>query len=129
MPISPTLVFDGNCKFCRRSINWFQTRDSHRALIYIARQSPERAAQFPQLDDPRYEGTIQLVMPDGEIRSGEYAIATVLRYLPNRFWRITGSLITAPIIKPCATIVYKWIAKNRHRFQCKDNSCLPFNGY
>ena len=118
----PMIVYDGDCSFCRRSIAWYQAPDGGR-LDYLSRTSEERAQRFPQLDDPRYQGSLQLVLPNGEIRSGELGIATALTNLPGWQWRGVGYFIKAPVIRFFAHIAYKWIAKNRHRFKCDNDSC------
>lgn len=118
----PILIYDGDCEFCRRSIAWYQAHDGGH-INYLPRQSPERTQRFPQLNDPKHQGSIQLVMPNGDIRSGEFGIATALTLLSGWQWRSLGYFIKAPGILFFAHIIYKWIAKNRHRFRCNDGSC------
>lgn len=119
----PTLIYDGECGFCRRAVAWYQAHDTDRRLTYLARQSPERSARFPQLDAPQYAGSMQLVMPDGSIRSGERAAATALSSLAARRWRWVGALLGIWGVRHGARIGYKWIAKNRYRFSCNDTTC------
>lgn len=119
----PTLTYDGNCGFCRRSVAWFKARDLAKNMEYLPRQSAERAERFPQLDDVKYQGAMQLIMPSGEIRSGEMATATALQQITGTHWHLLGRFIALPGIRFCAHLGYKVIAKNRHRFSCTDGSC------
>lgn len=122
----PVLVYDGDCGFCRRSIRWIQTHDRAERLEYLPRQSADRIARYPQLDATRYQNAIQLVCPDGTIRSGAAATATALTSLPDRRWQYLGRLLQLPGIRQCARLGYQWIANNRHRFGCADETCkLP----
>lgn len=119
----PTLIYDGECAFCRRSIAWFQARDPDRRLAYLPRQSPERATRYPQLDDARYQGAMQCIGPEGTIHSGANAIATALRHLHGRGWRCLGHVMQWPGVRFGAHLAYRWIAKNRYRFHCHDTAC------
>jgi len=102
---------------------WFKAHDLPSRIDFLPRQSPERESRYPQLNDAKYQGAVQLVLPTGEIRSGEYATATALTYLPGAGWRLLGHFILLPGIRLIAQMVYKIIAKNRHRFNCDDGSC------
>lgn len=104
-------------------MRWFSDHDPQKQMEYLARQSPEREARYPQLNDAKYQGALQLVLPSGEIRSGEMATATALQHISGAHWQLLGRLLTLPGIRHCAHIGYKIIAKNRHRFRCDDGSC------
>lgn len=119
----PVLMYDGECAFCRKWMRWFQAHDASGNMEYLARQSPDREARYPQLNDAKYQGALQLILPNGEIRSGEMATATALQFITGIHWHLLGKFITLPGIRFCAHIGYKIIAKNRHRFGCDDGSC------
>ncbi len=121
--IRPVLIYDGDCAFCRKWMRWFSAHDPRGQMEYLARQSPEREARYPQLNDAKYQGALQLVLPGGEIRSGEMATATALQYISGIHWHLLGTLITLPGIRFFAHIGYKLLAKNRHSFRCDDGSC------
>lgn len=119
----PVLMYDDTCAFCRRSIRWFQARDLAHRLEYLPRQSQERAQRFPQVDAPQYQGAMQLILPDGSLRSGAAATAGALRRLAVPGWRGLGWCLERWGIRHVAQIGYRWIASNRHRFRCEDNGC------
>lgn len=119
----PILIYDGDCGFCRKWMRWFQAHDPQKQMDYMARQSPEREARYPQLNDAKYQGALQLILPTGEIRSGEMATATALQFISGTHWHLLGKFVTLPGIRQCAHIGYKLIAKNRHRLGCDDGSC------
>jgi predicted DCC family thiol-disulfide oxidoreductase YuxK len=117
------LIYDGDCGFCRKWMRWFKAHDAAGHMEYLARQAPEREARYPQLNDAKYQGALQLILPSGEIHSGEMATSTALQYISGIHWHLLGKFITLPGIRFFAHIGYKIIAKNRHRFACKDGSC------
>lgn len=119
----PVLIYDGDCSFCRKWMRWFRAHDPEQQMEYLARQSPERESRYPQLNDAKYQGALQLILASGEIRSGEMATATALTCLADTKYRLLGKFIMLPGIRQCAHIGYKIIAKNRHRFACKDDVC------
>ncbi|MBI2344428.1 MAG: DUF393 domain-containing protein [Deltaproteobacteria bacterium] len=122
----PVVIYDGECPFCRRAIAWYRAHDPAGHMEYLSRQSPERLRRYPIFDDPKYQGSIQLLMPEGAIFSGAEATGRTLTYLHGWRWRWLGACIQWPGIRSLARIGYRWIAKNRHRFACKDDSCrLP----
>lgn len=118
-----TVIYDDTCAFCRRSVRWFQTHDTRQRLAFLPRQSPERAQRFPQIDAPQYQGAMQLILPDGTIRSGAAATAAALRCLSGPGWRALGWSLQRWGIRSAAQLAYRWIAQNRHRFRCDDGSC------
>lgn len=119
----PTLIYDGSCSFCRRSVRWFQAHDTHQRLAFLPRESADRAQQFPQIDAPQYQGSMQLILPNGTIRSGAGATAGALRHLSGPGWRALGWSLQRWGIRSAAQLAYRWIAKNRHRFRCDDGGC------
>lgn len=119
----PVLVYDGECGFCRNAVAWFRARDTEQRVEYLARQSPERIARYPQLDAEQYQGAMQIILPDATIRSGADATSTVLLQLHGRLWPTVGRVMRWRGVRHCARIGYKIIAKNRHRLACDTGVC------
>ncbi|MBI4239214.1 MAG: DUF393 domain-containing protein [Deltaproteobacteria bacterium] len=121
-----TLIYDGACAFCCRGMAWFQARDCAGRLEYLPRDSAVRRARFPQLDAAEYQGSMHVVLPDATLRSGAAAIAYALTQLPALWWRLGGAVLQCPGVRGLAAVAYRWIARNRHRWTCRDDSCrLP----
>lgn len=105
-----TLVFDGDCAFCRCSARFLKNRVRPRASV-VAYQQADLTVMSLSADQCRE--AVQWV--DGHIRrSGARAIAAVLG-VGGVPWRILGFLIDVAPIRPLAAFVYRLVAKNRSR--------------
>lgn len=79
----PLMIFDKDCSFCRAWVEYWKqlTGDQVR---YAPLQ--EVAEEFPQLTRDEFAGAINLILADGRLRSGAYAIFTALACLRDRRW-------------------------------------------
>lgn len=114
-----TLIYDGDCQFCRRLVKLISRLDSKARLTTLP---------FQHVDLQRYgvsreaaEQAMQLVAPSGEVWSGAAAASKLARLLPALrplAWgfRVPGAL-------GLAERVYRWIARRRHRFGCASGVC------
>ena len=107
----PVLIYDGDCAFCAASVRVLERR---------VRRHP-RCAPWQQLDlevlgvsRTDCEQAVQFVDGDGNVHAAERAVARVLIEAGSG-WAIIGRTLLAPGIRPVAGVLYKWVAKNRHR--------------
>jgi len=113
-PPEPVLVYDGDCRFClRRAKRW--ERLTGNAVRYLALQSPEAAARFPELSRTQLEQAVHLIGPDGSVYRGAEAVFRLLAF-KNRFplWLYR----TVPGFPPGAEWFYRFVARHRQR-ACK----------
>ena len=120
-PHRPTLVYDADCGFCTRSVQfiqrWVDRRDRYDvrpwqeldlAAVGLTAQDCDEAAQF--------------LMADGSVRSGHEAIASAATHgAPG--WRPVGHLLLAPGISWVAARTYRWVATHRHRLPGGTAAC------
>jgi predicted DCC family thiol-disulfide oxidoreductase YuxK len=120
-PDRPTLVYDADCGFCTRSVQfiqrWVDRRDRYDvrpwqeldlAAVGLTAQACDEAAQF--------------LMADGSVRSGHEAIASAATHgAPG--WRPVGHLLLAPGISWVAARTYRWVAAHRHRLPGGTAAC------
>lgn len=120
-PHRPTLVYDADCGFCTRSVQfiqrWVDRRDRYDvrpwqeldlAAVGLTAQDCDEAAQF--------------LMADGSVRSGHEAIASAATHgAPG--WRPVGHLLLAPGISWVAARTYRWVAAHRHRLPGGTAAC------
>ena len=67
---SPLVLFDGDCRFCRRwTDSW---RRSWGARLDLE-ASQSACVRFPEISAPAFDSALQLVEPDGSVFSGAYA--------------------------------------------------------
>lgn len=116
----PVLVFDGDCGFCTTSAmaaqRWFKL---------------EHVLPWQHLDLDAFglhqadcENAVQWV-DDDEVLAAERAIIAALRHAGG-FWRLIGTVLALPIIRPLAGVVYRVVARNRHRMPGGTPACaLP----
>lgn len=64
------------------------------------------------------------IRPDGKIYGGFFAVRDVLLHLPLTF--LPALFLYIPGASLIGVPVYRWIAKNRHRFSTPDTAC-PMN--
>lgn len=116
---SPTLVYDGDCAFCTRCVEWMKRRMRHLPVIV-----PWQRADLETLglSAAQCQAALQFVDTNGRIRSGERAVAQVLLQA-GRGWRVLGVLLLVPGVRHLAGLVYRWVARNRHRLPGGTASC------
>ena len=117
---SPLLVFDGDCAFCTRSAQFAERRVAHGCEIKAWQRIDIEALG---LTAEQCQTAVQWVDSNGVISSGHVAIARLL-IDSGRGWGILGRMLLVPGISHIAAVVYRWVARNRHRMpggsaQCK----------
>jgi predicted DCC family thiol-disulfide oxidoreductase YuxK len=106
-----TVLFDGDCGFCRWSTDKIRAWDRHGNLRFVALQSPEAAELLSAVDPTLRFATWHTVDADGRVRSGGSAVSTVLRLVP--FGRPLARL--ADLAPGLTDRAYAIVARNRDR--------------
>ena len=97
-----TVIFDGECEFCRQSVTWI-----HRKLQITA--LPFQTADLSAFNLTREQCAKQVyVISDDTTYGGAAAIAFLLKSRGNRF---QSTMIT--ISGPIGRSAYRWIASHR----------------
>ena len=122
MPGKYTLIFDGNCGVCQRSVKWIQEWDTAAEIECIPYQSPEVAERYPEFTEAALDAEMHLVAADGSVTKGARAVEEVVR-IANRAPRI-GWLFSLPGGRALARVGYRVFARNRHRFGCGDHCTI-----
>lgn len=79
----PLMVYDGDCILCCRWIaRWRKFTGPH--VEYAPYQ--EVADQFPGIPLEQFEGSVQLILPDGRVFNGAHAVFAALACAPGRKW-------------------------------------------
>lgn len=117
---SPVLVYDGDCAFCTRSVRFIERRISRRPRI-VAWQQTDLAALGLTVD--MCETAVQWVDVDGSVASGHRAVARTLIHGGGPWW-LMGRIILLPGISSISALVYRWVAKNRHRMPGGTAECV-----
>jgi len=114
----PVLVFDGDCAFCTSTAQWVRRR-----------VRPGRVAAWQHLDldalgldAEQCTTALQWVDRHGVVHSAERAVAQMLRDRGG-LWAIPGRILGAPGVVQLAGVVYRWVARNRHRLPGGTPAC------
>ncbi|MDE2592285.1 MAG: DUF393 domain-containing protein [Actinomycetales bacterium] len=132
---SQILIYDGDCAFCQRCVDWgVRVLPAFPQALSYASIQPE--AYGLSLEDVR--SSIWLVDPTASLSerqagkaqwSGHRAAARILLLQPTKsqfglFWRVFGYLLI--LGGPISALGYRLIAKNRHRLPGATEACeLP----
>jgi len=111
-----TLVYDGDCRFCARSVDLVATWDRGRIVEIVPFQRGGVRERFPWIPESAYREAMQLVGPGNETLSGAAAAERLVKILPGG--RPLGCLFALPFARPVADRVYRLVARNRARLGC-----------
>ena len=122
VPELPLLIFDGDCAFCSSSVRFGQRR-----IKRMARAEPYQFLELDQygLTTQQCNAAVQFVAADGSVSSAHDAVSMVLRGAGKGWW-LLGSLMRLPGVHWLSGVVYRWVARNRHRLPGGTAACsLP----
>src|SRR2546422_11609873 len=108
----PTLIYDGECGFCQRSVDVLRRWDREHRIALAPSQDQARVAAF-NIPLPALAAAMHLVHPppDGRVLAGADAVPELLQRLPGKRWWAWGFRI--PGVPPLARRLYGWIARRR----------------
>jgi predicted DCC family thiol-disulfide oxidoreductase YuxK len=111
-PERPTLIYDGECGFCRRSVELLRRWDREHRIAVVPFQDRARVAAFG-IPLPALAAAMHLVLPppDGRVLAGADAAPEILRLLPGKRWLAWA--FRFPGVPSLARRVYGWIARSR----------------
>ena len=109
------LLYDGNCGFCRREVEWLKRRDKHGHLAFEDIADPAVDPAKYGLTATEVSGALHGVLPDGQVVRGVEAVRRTCEAI-GLGW------IAAPIAWPglhwIADRLYDLYARNRLRLVC-----------
>jgi predicted DCC family thiol-disulfide oxidoreductase YuxK len=103
----PTLLFDGDCGFCR-----VQARRAVRLAGPRVHVVPYDQRSYPQVDAAEARAALQFLAPDGERHAGADAIVAFWRHAQPR-WAFLSALYRLPGVRAIAVRIYARIARRR----------------
>jgi predicted DCC family thiol-disulfide oxidoreductase YuxK len=108
-----TVIYDGECGYCRKQMNRMRGRDFRRQFAFVPSGAPDLIERFPQLAGEDFNLGLRMVEPDGRVHVGADAVYQVARRLSGTRW--IAWVFRAPGIAWLARRVYAKIAARRHR--------------
>lgn len=112
-PSRPLVLFDGDCRFCRRwAAQWEQ---DFAGRLEVASSQVARV-NFPEIPAAAYDEALQLVEPDGAVYSGARAALRALAHGHGRrgFWLRCHESV--PGAAGLLEFGYRIVARNRRIF-------------
>lgn len=129
MSVNQVLIYDGDCKFCQLSLE-FGIRHLKTFPKYVA---------FQKIDPTKFGLTIDQVRTQiwlvdqgsgsTKPKGGHLAAGQILTMQRNLFYKALGWLIKTPPTSFLADVVYRWVAKNRHRLPGGSRQCKLEDNY
>ncbi len=107
----PILIYDGDCDFCLRWINYWKTLTQDK-VDYAASQNV--AEQFPLVPKEQFRQSVQLIDAEGNVFSGAQAVFKTLVYAgrDRLFWLYKN----LPGFALASEFAYRLVAKHRVLF-------------
>jgi len=105
----PTLIFDGDCGFCRRWAGRWRALTSEK-IDYVTSQSCE--GRFPQIPPRGFEESVWLVEPDGRTTGAAEAVFRSLWLAGQKRW-MYWAYVYVPLFAPISEGFYWLISHNR----------------
>lgn len=119
----PVLIYDGRCRFCVREAGRL-ARWVHGRIQLESFRDPGVIERYPGLTLAACTQALQLVEPDGRIRSGAEAVAGTLRLNPRT--APLAWIYYVPLLRSAFDLGYRIVARNRFRLHgevCDNDTC------
>ena len=116
------LVFDGDCAFCTSCVRFIERRMKHHPKIVAWQLSDLSTLGLTQAE---CEEAVQWIGADGKRASAQHAVGQTLVHA-GKGWMVLGRIALLPGISHVAGVIYRLIARNRHRMPGGTPECsLP----
>ncbi len=106
-----TVVYDGDCGLCRRSMEVLRKLDEEGVLELVEAQARGVRERFPWIAPEAYGRALQVIEPGGSTTEGAAAVERLCAIIPAG--RRIGWLYRIPFARPIADRIYARISRNR----------------
>lgn len=122
-PDRDTVLYDGQCRFCRSQIAILRRCDLSGSLQFTSLHDTSVAADFPELSYDDLLEQMYVVSRAGQARGGAEAVRYLSRKLPL-LWPL-AVLLHVPGSLPLWKALYRSIARHRLKIagSCDDGTC------
>lgn len=129
LPASLTVIFDGYCGVCTRTVEWLLSHDRDERLTVVPCQATRGVDRFG-VSREQCETRVWAVATDGYRAAGAQAMMLILAVMWQRPWPMTVGRL--PIISQLLALGYGLVTRHRHRFtgttpwcEVHPGECLP----
>lgn len=113
----PLLIYDGDCAFCRGSVEWL-----HQWVAVEFEAEPYQASDHvgtrSELTEAQCREEVKLLLENDEVVGGVDAFFALLHR--RLLWRPISWLARLPLLHGLAERVYRWIARRRRCLRTED---------
>jgi predicted DCC family thiol-disulfide oxidoreductase YuxK len=118
-----TVIYDGLCPLCIRTMTIFDALDIRHRLAYLDLEADRSrlAALAPGVSAEAARAAMHVVSSDGQAHRGFFAFRQLARILPP-LWPLVP-LLYLPLAAAVGPRLYDAVARNRTRHLCRAESC------
>ncbi len=114
------LIFDGDCGFCTTTANWIERRLPAGTEVVPWQFVDDLGAHG--LSPEKANAQAWWIDPEGRLHGGHRAIGRAL-IATGGFWRVLGHISIVPPVSWVGAVVYRVIARYRHRMPGGTPAC------
>lgn len=107
------MIWDGDCQFCARAVEWLRTHDANGRIAPVPYQVCPSPPMTPELFDASRHA-VQIVSPNGDVVSGGEAALLALHVVGWHPWLVR--IGRAALIRPVIRASYRTVANHRDLF-------------
>jgi predicted DCC family thiol-disulfide oxidoreductase YuxK len=106
-----TVIFDGDCVLCRRSVHWLAKRQTYVEIVSVPALHADTMAAYGHI--PGYGDNMVVVADDGRFWVGPPDAYLVVMWA-IRGTRLLSYVLSAPVLKSLTTWAIRLVTRNRH---------------
>ncbi|MEH7389043.1 thiol-disulfide oxidoreductase DCC family protein [Bacillus sp. JJ1474] len=117
-------LYDETCSLCKESKQFFEKIDRFHKVSWVSLQEYEKTRHSIPFDKISLRRELHIISSGGKVRKGYDAIRYLLLLTPPL--NLLGLCLYFPAMSFVGNPLYKWVAKNRHKFfrkKCDNGSC------
>ncbi|MBS4191716.1 DUF393 domain-containing protein [Bacillus sp. FJAT-49705] len=117
-------LYDKTCSLCKETKRIFKKFDWLHKVEWVSLQEYEKKDQAIPFDYNSLRKELHIITSGRKVLTGFYAVRYLLTLFPATM--VLGAILYIPGMSILGTIIYKWIAKNRHKIlrkKCDNGSC------
>lgn len=107
------ILWDGDCGFCARSLDWVKRQKIEGEFLYLSFHDAAAAQWREKIGVGKLEKAMHVVDEEGKISAGADGFRVMLSQMPR--WKWLAAIMALPGIRHLCRAGYRWVAANRSR--------------
>lgn len=121
MPVTDTVIFDGVCNLCARSVQFILKHEASPRFQFAALQSPAGARISSALGFPLTDVSTFVLVSDGKVHTKSGAALRIARHFRSP-WKLIRVLWLVP--RPLRDWAYDVVARHRYQWFGRAETCM-----